>query len=400
MDVSSLDQARVDNTSDAATTVAGRAGSYEVTPGGYRAFVPAPLPPDPPLSLGEELYALLSEADRALGRVDGAIQTLPDADFFVLMYVRKEAVLSSQIEGTQSSLEDLLTAEAQILDPERPKDVGEVLNYVAAMRLGLNRLAALPVSGRLLREIHARLMQGVRGHERTPGEYRRVQNWIGPPGASITQATFVPPPPQIVPEAMADLERFIHAEDRIPPLARIGLIHSQFETIHPFLDGNGRLGRLLITFLLCERGLLREPVLYLSHYFRRRRQDYYDHLQAVRDSGGWEGWLAFFLSGVSQVAADAAATSRRIVELRESHRRLILERFGRGATTALRVLEHLYSLPVTTVKQVREVTGISPQGANQLVSRLEEAGILSEYTGQARNRRFRYAAYMELFEEG
>jgi len=350
--------------------------------------------------VGSETQALLSAADRAIGRLDGAIQTLPDPDFFVLMYVRKEAVLSSQIEGTQSSLDDVLAAEAQILDPDRPKDVSEVLNYVAAMRLGLAGLGELPVSVRLLRRIHARLLEGVRGRERAPGEFRRVQNWIGAEGASIAEATFVPPPPDRVPDAMADLERFLHAEDDLPVLVKIGLAHAQFETIHPFLDGNGRLGRLLITFLLCERGVLKEPVLYLSHYLKRQRREYYARLQAIRDEGNWEGWLSFFLEGVRRVAEEATETSRRVVELRERHRSLIVERFGRVAGGGLKVLENLYSLPVVTVHRVKEITGVSFQAANTLVSRFVEHGILSEFTGQARNRRFRYAAYIGLFAEG
>jgi len=377
-----------------------RAGRYEAQPGGYRAFVPTSLPPSPLLVVGSEMQALLSAADRGIGRLDGAIQTLPDPDFFVLMYVRKEAVLSSQIEGTQSSLDDVLAAEAQILDPDRPKDVSEVLNYVAAMRLGLAGLGELPVSVRLLRRIHARLLEGVRGRERAPGEFRRVQNWIGAEGASIAEATFVPPPPDRVPDAMADLERFLHAEDDLPVLVKIGLAHAQFETIHPFLDGNGRLGRLLITFLLCERGVLKEPVLYLSLYLKRQRREYYARLQAIRDEGDWEGWLSFFLEGIRRVAEEATETSRRVVELRERHRSLIVERFGRVAGGGLKVLESLYSLPVVTVHRVKEITGVSFQAANTLVSRFVEHGILSEFTGHARNRRFRYAAYIGLFAEG
>jgi Fic family protein len=343
------------------------------------------------------MQALLSAADREVGRLDGAIHTLPDPDFFVLMYVRKEAVLSSQIEGTQSSLDDVLAAEAQVLDPDRPRDVGEVLNYVAAMRLGLDGLPELPVSVRLLRRIHARLLQGVRGRERAPGELRRTQNWIGADGAAIGEATFVPPPPDRVPDAMADLERFLRVEDDLPVLLRIGLAHAQFETIHPFLDGNGRLGRLLITLLLCERGVLKEPVLYISHYFKRQRREYYARLQAIRDDGDWEGWLAFFLEGIRRVAGEAVETSRRVVELRERHRALIVERFGRVTASALRVLESLYSLPIVTVHRVRALTGVSFQAANTLVARFVEHGIVHQVAGRARNRRFRYADYIGLF---
>ena len=253
----------------------GRAGRYVMQPTGYRAFIPSPLPPDPPVDLGKPLLDLLSEADYALGRLDGAVLTLPNPDLFVFMYVRKEAVLSSQIEGTQSSLQNLLAAEARLNDPDAPSDVAEVVNYVSAMNYGIERLAALPVSVRLIGEIHARLMHGARGGRLTPGEVRTTQNWIGPGGCSLREATFVPPPPQEVPQALSDLERFLHIESPPPPLILVGLAHAQFETIHPFLDGNGRVGRLLISFLLTEKKLLARPVLYLSHYFKQRRAEYY-----------------------------------------------------------------------------------------------------------------------------
>ena len=297
-----------------------RAGRYIAQPTGYRAFSPAPLPPQPPVRLEGELQGLLSKADRALGRLDGSIQTLPNPDLFVFMYVRKEAVLSSQIEGTQSSLQDLLAAEAHILSPGLPRDVDEVVNYVNAMNYGLARLAELPVSVRLIREIHQRLLQGVRGARLTPGELRRTQNWIGPGGCGLNEATFVPPPPHQVPEALGALETFLHAESDIPALVQIGLAHAQFETIHPFLDGNGRVGRLLISFLLCQREILVKPVLYLSHYFTRHRAEYYERLQAIRDTGDWEGWLAFFLRGVASVSLEATDTARRILALREDLR--------------------------------------------------------------------------------
>lgn len=376
-----------------------RAGSYQRQVAGHSAFIPSALPPKPPIALGPDLQRLLSNADRALGRLDGAIQILPDPDFFVLMYVRKEAVLSSQIEGTQSSLEDVLAAEAKVLDPERPKDVDEVLNYIAAMRLGLRLLRTLPISSRLIRRIHGRLMLRVRGGSRAPGEFRTIQNWIGPHGVGLEEATFVPPPPRAIPDAMSDLETFLNTEDELPVLVKIGLAHSQFETIHPFLDGNGRLGRLLISFLLCERGVLSEPVLYLSHYFRSRRSEYYERLQAVRDKGDWEGWLGFFLTGVAQVAGEATVTTRRIVTLRERHRELILERFGRTAGTALRVLEKLYSRPITTVRNIQVITGTSFQAANGLVARMLEHRILVEYTGQERYRKFQYREYVRIFAE-
>ena len=380
-------------------TPAARAGRYVLQPTGYRAFIPSPLPPDPPIALSGALQALLSQADRVLGRLDGSIQTLPHPDLFIYMYVRKEAVLSSQIEGTQSSLQDLLAAEANIFAPNRPRDVDEVVNYVRAMRRGLDRLSELPVSIRLIREIHAELLRGVRGSRLTPGELRTSQNWIGPAGCTLNEAVFVPPPPAEVPQRLSDLERFIHADTELPLLVKIGLIHAQFETIHPFLDGNGRVGRLLITFLLCEREVLRKPVLYLSYFFKRRRQEYYDRLQSVRDDGAWEQWLTFFLRGVVEVSGQAADTARRILALREEHRRIITERFGHAAGNGHRVLEQLYEHPFISVGDVRALNGTTYPAANNLVARMVDAGILHEVTGQARNRRFGYNSYIDLFDD-
>lgn len=376
-----------------------RAGRYVKQPSGYRAFIPTVLPPDPAVQIAGELQTLLSRADLALGRLDGSIQTLPNPNLFVFMYVRKEAVLSSQIEGTQSSLQDVLAAEAQILSPQRPQDVDEVVNYVRAMNHGLSRLSELPVSVRLFREIHAQLLAGVRGAHLTPGELRTSQNWIGAGGCILNDATFVPPPPHEVAQHLAELERFLHADTGLPILVEIGLAHAQFETIHPFLDGNGRIGRLLIAFLLCERRVLSKPVLYLSHYFKRHRQTYYDHLQAVRDDGAWEQWLAFFLRGVQEVSGEAAETARRILELREVHRRAITEDLGRAAGNGHRVLDQLYDHPIVAVTQVRDWIGTTYPAANNLVARMVDCGILREFTGQARNRRFIYQSYIDLFHD-
>lgn len=376
-----------------------RAGRYVTQASGYRAFLPAPLPPQPPIRLDGAVQARLSQADRAIGRLDGSIHTLPNPDLFVFMYVRKEAVLSSQIEGTQSSLQDVLAAEAQILSPDRPRDVDEVVNYVRAMNYGLDRLAALPVSVRLFREIHKELLTGVRGSHLTPGELRTSQNWIGPGGCTLAEATFVPPPPREVPQALSDLETFIHADAPLPLLIKIGLAHAQFETIHPFLDGNGRIGRLLITFLLCEREVLRKPVLYLSYFFKERRQEYYDRLQAVRDRGDWETWLAFFLQGVCEVSQQASETAGQILALRERHRETIAGHLGRAAGNGHRTLEHLYRQPIVSVNEISRLTGTSYQAANDLVARLSDIGILAEFTGQRRNRRFIYRDYIRLFQD-
>jgi Fic family protein len=381
------------------TAVSTRAGRYVKQPANYRAYMPVPLPPVPPVMLTGELQNLLSAADWLLGRLDGSVLTLPNPDLFVFMYVRKEAVLSSQIEGTQSSLQDLLAAEAKLFDQDLPRDVAEVINYVRAMNHGLARLGDLPVSVRLIRDIHAELMKGVRGGHLTPGELRTSQNWIGPVGSTLNTATFVPPPHHAVPDALSDLEKFLHAEDELPALVKIALAHVQFETIHPFLDGNGRVGRLLITFLLTERGVLHKPVLYLSHYFKQHRQAYYDHLQSVRANGDWEGWLRFFLRGVTEVATEAAETARRVLQLREQHRLAITERLGRSSGNGHKVLESLFDRPIVSVSEVRQMTGTSYAAANTLVKRLVELGVLCEMTGFTRNRRFRYAPYIALFSE-
>jgi Fic family protein len=365
---------------------------------GYRAFIPEPLPPkSPELSIDEEMAECLSRADRALGRLDGSIQTLPDPDLFVYMYVRKEAVLSSQIEGTQSSLFHLLKREAEVLDPDTPHDVNEVINYVKAMNHGLELLNQLPVSVRLIKEVHSALLTGVRGREQNPGNLRKSQNWIGASGCNIREATFVPPPPHEMENALSDWEKFLNQTDHLPLLVKIGLAHAQFETIHPFLDGNGRVGRLLIALLLCEKQVLLKPVLYLSYYFKENRQEYYDLLQGTRDRGDWESWLKFFIRGVESVSEQATQTARDIVGLREKHRSLIVKEFGQVARNGLVVLEHLFIKPIISVNKIMQLTGVTFAAANTLRGRLEDVGILNEITGQARNRRFEYSDYVNLF---
>lgn len=375
-----------------------RAGAYVRQTTGYHAFTPTNLPPSPPIRM-DALQTLLSRADRALGRLDGAIHTLPDPDLFVFMYVRKEAVLSSQIEGTQSSLHDILEAEAKILNASRPDDLPEVLNYIKAMNYGLDRLSSLPISQRLIREIHQKLMEGVRGQEWQPGEIRTSQNWIGPQNCTLQQASFVPPPPNIVPEALGDLEKFIHGKSEIPDLVKLGIVHAQFETIHPFLDGNGRVGRLLITLQLCESEILLKPVLYLSYYFKANKDQYYAHLQAIRDKGDWEAWLVFFLKGVAGVANEASELCRTITQLRERDREKIIGTMGRAAGNGLAILEMLYKNPIVQVKDVQNRLGMSFAGANGIVQSLLDAGLLHETTGQKRHRRFIYLDYVSLFAE-
>jgi Fic family protein len=377
-----------------------RAGSYVKQAGGYNAFIPAPLPPNPPLQIDEEFARLLSDADRAIGRLDGLATILPNPNLFVAMYVRQEALLSSQIEGTQSTLEEVLQFEIEADSKEVPKDVQEVVNHISAMNYGLKRLEDLPLSLRLLREIHERLMQGVRGGERTPGEFRTSQNWIG--GHSPSNATFVPPPVHDMRTALDNLEKFLHDTTSFPLLVHCGLAHAQFETIHPFLDGNGRMGRLLITFLLCERGALHRPLLYLSHYLKLHRALYYDRLMAIRNDGDWEGWLKFFLRGVCAASEEAAKTAKSIVRLREAHRQLVAERLAEEKLAAtpydMVLLEHLYQQPIVHIGWVAERLNCVFATASKVVERFVELGLLQEMTGFQRNRRFRYGPYLALFE--
>lgn len=376
-----------------------RTGQYMEQLEGYKAFIPSPLPPVPEIIMDQEMWNLLSQADRALGRLDGATDALPNPDLFVFMYVRKEAVLSSQIEGTQASLIDVLEFESKALEPDNPQEVAEVVNYIGAINYGLERLKNLPVSLRLIREIHQELMQGVRGAERSPGEFRRSQNWIGAGGCSLAEASYVPPPPHQMLQSLDNLEKFLHSPQPMPTLIKVGLAHAQFETIHPFLDGNGRTGRLLITFLLCEQNILQRPLLYISYYFKKYRAEYYDRLQAVRDSGNWEGWLKFFLRGVYEVAQEAAATARKIVNLKDEHRQLVLDRMGRRSGNAIALLESLYFRPIFTVEHAEAITNLSYPNANTLIKDLSDIGLLQEITGQKRNRAFSYEPYLAVFKD-
>ncbi|MDQ4023987.1 MAG: Fic family protein [Actinomycetota bacterium] len=375
-----------------------RAGHVEKQVGGYSAFIPAPLPP-PDLTIDLRLQALLSNADLALGRLDGAVDVVPDPDQFVFMYVRREAVLSSQIEGTHASLMDVLEYEAVRERGEARVDVKEIVNYIDAMQHGLSRLADLPVSRRLMCEVHEILMRGVRGGEphKTPGQFRRSQNWIG--GVSPATARFVPPPADAVGDAFAALENFLHADDPMPPLIKVGLAHAQFETIHPFLDGNGRTGRLLITFWLVERAILKKPLLYPSLFFKEHRDEYIDRLQAIRDEGAWEEWLAFFLDGVAQVAAEATDRALEILALREKDRARIMSSLGRRAHTGLRLFQLLFAYPVVSASLVTTFIGVSQPTASALVRDLERIGILREITGRRRNRVFAYDEYLDLFPD-
>lgn len=386
-----------EQTTDATVPPHQRAGKYVSQASGYRAFVPAPLPMLAGVHLVDLLPRLMA-AQEAVARLDGIATTLPTTDLLVLMYVRAEAVLSSQIEGTQASLDDVLRAEANLQEADDPDDVREVINYIAALDYGLGRREELPLSLRLIREIHAALMQGVRGEHRDPGEFRRTQNWIGPAGATLQTARFVPPPVPDMLGALDNLEKFIYDEEtQLPALLKIGLIHAQFETIHPFLDGNGRTGRLLITLLLCHYGLLSQPLLYLSYYFKLHRTEYYDRLQAVRDRGDWEGWLNFFLEGVRVVAAESTTKTRAVLALQAEDQQRI-STLGSRSGNALTVLEYLYRHPYVNVRKVEAITGLSYAAAAKLTELLVEQGILYPFNQRQRDRVFYHRRYTEIFE--
>ena len=381
----------------------GETGSYEETSIGgerVRAFAPAPLPPKPVLVLDGSLQQGLESAVLALGRLDGVTTLLPDETLFLYAYVRKEAVLSSQIEGTQSSLSDLLLFELDEAPGVPLDDVVEVSNYVAALEHGLRRLREdFPLCNRLIREIHGVLLSHGRGSDKDPGEFRRSQNWIG--GTRPGNATFVPPPHTAVPDCMTALERFLHArEDGLPVLLRAGLAHVQFETIHPFLDGNGRVGRLLITLLLCQAGVLRQPLLYLSLYFKQHRGTYYDLLDHVRRTGDWEAWLAFFLEGVKLTAEGAVSTAQRLSRMFQNDRDRIEQAGGRKAGSGLRVHDALKSQPILSLPAARRRTGLSFQAVASAMDLLITHGIAREITGKRRGRLFVYDQYLSVLNEG
>ena len=361
-----------------------------------RAFVPPPLPPVPQLDL-LSLLGPLSEADRAVGRLDGITALVPDTSLFLYMYVRKEAVLSSQIEGTQSTLNDLLRFESDAAAGAPVDDIREVSNYIAAMEHGLARLSKLPLSLRLIREMHEKLMASGRGMTKQPGAFRTSQNWIG--GTRPGNAIFVPPPPQEVMPALHDLESFLHdKKDRLPPLIKAGLAHVQFETIHPFLDGNGRLGRLLITLHLCERGVLRAPLLYLSLYFKQHRETYYRLLQEVRERGAWEAWLEFFLEGIADTANQAFQTANKIVALFQEDR----QRIGAEAAapnSVLRVHELLQTSPYVTAPGARKKSGLALPTVNAALDQLVKLGMVVEVTGKKRGRVYSYRRYLDLLSD-
>jgi Fic family protein len=363
----------------------------------YESYIPRQLPPNPPLDMAE-LYPLLDQANTAIGRLDGMSMLLPDPSLFLYMYVRKEAILSSQIEGTQSSLSDLLLSETQGISTAPLDDIREVSNYVAAMNYGLERLKEFPLSLRLIREIHARLLSNTRGSNKQPGEFRSSQNWIG--GSRPGNANFVPPPPEYLMECLYNFEKFLHDDTiRLPVLIKAALAHVQFETIHPFLDGNGRLGRLLITFMLCVAGVLKQPMLYLSLYLKVNRKAYYNHLQSVRETGDWESWIKFFLTGVIETAQQATGTAQSIVELFEKDRKII-ENSNKSTAAILTIHAYLQQHSVATTGKIKENSKLSLPTILRSLVVLENLGIIKEITGKNRRKVFAYHQYLAILNKG
>jgi len=373
-----------------------RVGKLIQQPTGYRAFIPDKFPPNEPIIFGSKTQQLHARAALMLGKLDGITQLLPDLDFFIFMYIRKEAARSSGIEGTRATMIDVIKSEADIAS-DFPEDVDRILHYIKAMDYGLKRIESLPLSLRFIKEIHKVLLEGtIDAPGRTPGEFRISQNWIG--GGSPSTAKFVPPPPYEMKQSLGDLEKFLYAKDEYPPLIKAALSHAQFETIHPFLDGNGRSGRLLTTFYLCKLGILERPVLYLSEYFLNNQKNYYEALDSYHsEQGDVSEWLDFFLDGVAIIAGEAVETSKKINTLRQKDL-IKIQSLGRRAKTGVVVLENLFKLPIVTVRKVEEWTGLSRPQANDLVRKIVDLGILEQKNkGVEYGREFWYKAYIDQF---
>ena len=364
---------------------------------GYEAFIPANLPPSPALTFDDEMITVLSEADRKLGRLDGITRVLPNPNLFLAMYVKKEAVLSSQIEGTQASLIDVIDVPDSDGDEKTRNDVEEVVNYVNAMNYGLRRLDELPLSLRLIREIHARLLKDVRGAHKNPGEFRKTQNWIGPQGCTLQTAAFVPPPAHLMLNSLSELEAFIYDTAPMPPLIKIALIHAQFETIHPFLDGNGRMGRLLITFWLCHEAILSKPLLYLSYYFKLNRQEYYDRLMNVRLHGQWEEWVKFFLKGIAVASDEAIRSATEIIKLKDRLSALIA---ATSVSNGQQLLDYLFENPIVTRKNVMDHINVTSPTAGSLLSHFASMGILHDSEPEKqRGKKYYFQEYLDILEK-
>ena len=362
----------------------------------YKSFKPSPLPPLPPLEIDENLIKLLVEANRQLAQLDTASQLIPNIELFVSMYVRKEALMSSQIEGTQCTLEDILDPQ---LDVNANADVGEVINYIKAAHFALERLKTLPICNRLLRETHAVLMEGVRGQEKSPGEFRRSQNWIGPSGSTLKNARYIPPNVEDMENAMSDLEKYINESDKYDPLIQAALIHYQFETIHPFLDGNGRIGRLLILLYLMEKKLLSKPVIYVSYFLKMNQIEYYDRISEVRRKGNYEQWISFFLEAVSSAAEDALKSIGKLSALREKNIAR-LPKSSKRKDNVRTLFDYLEQHPIIEIKQTAAALDVSYNTVSSAVKKLMMLGILRETTNAARNRVFTYEEYLDILKQG
>ncbi len=381
------------------TTFSERAGVYAQQPGGFRAFIPKPLPPDPAIKYDDQFQVLLSKADRAIARLDGIVTVLPNAELFIAMYVKKEALLSSQIEGTQASLEGILEFEAQMKPRDDIKEVKEVVNYIKAMEYGIKHVQGARANAQLFREIHRILIHGTRGSKKALGEFRRIQNWIGPAGANVFEAHFVPPPPDLILAGMANLEEFFNQDDHMPPLVKCAVIHAQFETIHPFVDGNGRIGRLLITFYLVAQKILTRPLLYLSYFLKKNRAEYYELLMQVRLSGDWESWVKFFLKGIDEVSQEAGATASQMIRLKqETIDRLYQSHFS--SIYAVKLIDLLFAKPIIDVKAITDEFKISKESGNEIVRRFEQLGILRELTGKQRYKKYLFHEYTAIISRG
>ncbi len=376
-----------------------RAGSFRANLSGeaaYQSFVPSPLPPDPPVVLDDEMVALLVQARSQLSVLDGIAARIPNIDLFVSMYVRKEALMSSQIEGTQATLEDVLDP---LLEANANRNVADVVNYIKATEYAINRLKTLPLCNRLIKETHAVLMEGVRGQEKSPGAFRHSQNWIGGQGSTLKSAKYIPPCPEDMETAMSDLEKYFNAEDRLDHLIRAALIHYQFETIHPFLDGNGRIGRLLITLYLMERKVLTTPALYISYFLKKNRIEYYDRMTEVRSKGNYEQWVRFFLQAISESAQDAIAAIDELTALHEQNVQKI-GNMGRAAKSAIQVFRYLEANPIIDIRKTANALGVSFNTVSSAVRRLTDCGILAQTTNANRNRTFAYEAYLNILRKG
>lgn len=374
-----------------------RSGNYITQPTGYKAFIPNPLPPKPVLKLEGHLTQKLAKASLLLARLDGMVYTLNNVDLFISMYGKREALLSSQIEGTQASLQDIFEFESGTT-VDNPEDVAEVVNYIKALNYGIDRLESLPLSLRLIKELHAIILNHTHDAHKTPGEFKKSQNWIGGAGSLLKDAIFIPPPPEEALKAMSDLERYMHSQSSLPELIDCALIHYQFETIHPFLDGNGRVGRLLITFYLFWKGVVERPLLYLSYFFKKNRQEYYDRLRMVSQNGDYEQWVDFFLEGVIQTSESAISTTKQILMLQETDKQKLYSQTSSIIT--IQFLDRLFYTPIVSAQTAGEFLSLSHPAANNLIAKFVKFGILKEITGKKRDKRYAYSQYLEILSEG